>query len=97
MGINIEIKAHCDDLESLKTKLLQLPVSYEGQDLQIDTFFNVPNGRLKLRESTLYGNILIPYLRPDRDGPKQSNYELIPVSDPQKVKILIVKILGIKG
>lgn len=97
MGINIEIKAHCDDLETLKTKLLQLPVSYEGQDLQIDTFFNVPNGRLKLRESTLYGNILIPYLRPDRDGPKQSNYELIPVSDPQKVKILIGKILGIKG
>lgn len=97
MGINIEIKARCDDLESFKSKLLQLPVSYEGEDFQIDTFFTVPNGRLKLRESILYGNILIPYIRPDREGLKQSDYELIPISDPQKVKYLLGNILEIKG
>jgi predicted adenylyl cyclase CyaB len=97
MGINIEIKAHCDNLESFKSKLLQLPVTFEGEDTQIDTFFRVSHGRLKLRESTIYGNILIPYLRPNKEGPKQSDYELIRVSNPQKVKILLGQILGIVG
>ncbi len=97
MGINIEIKARCDDLDIFKSKLLQLPVTFEGEDFQVDTFFNVPQGRLKLRESILYGNILIPYLRPDQDGPKQSDYELIPISDPQRLKGLLGKIFGIKG
>ncbi|HEM49496.1 MAG TPA: class IV adenylate cyclase [Caldithrix sp.] len=97
MGINIEIKARCDNLDVFKSKLLQLPVTFEGEDFQTDTFFIVPHGRLKLRESTLYGNILIPYLRPDQEGPKQSNYEIIPLADSQKTKLLLSSILGIKG
>lgn len=97
MGINIEIKAYCGDLESFKSKLLQLPVTFEGEDSQVDTFFQVSHGRLKLRESILYGNILIPYLRPDKEGPKQSDYELIPISNPQKVKTLLGQILGTMG
>ena len=97
MGINLEIKARCDDLEAFKSRILQLPVSYEGEDSQLDTFFNVPQGRLKLRESTMYGKILIPYIRPDRDGPKQSEYQLIPISDAGKTKSLLSEILGIKG
>ena len=97
MGINIEIKAYCDDLELFQSKLLQLPVTFEGMDFQTDTFFNVPHGRLKLRESSLYGNILIPYLRPDQEGPKQSEYELIPISDAEKIKNLFSKILGFNG
>ena len=97
MGTNIEIKAQCDDLEIFRSRLLQLPVILEGEDFQVDTFFNVPNGRLKLRESTLYGNILIPYTRPDKKGPRQSDYELVPVSDPQKLKKVLGNILGIKG
>ena len=97
LGINIEIKARCDDLELFKSRVLQLPVTFEGEDFQTDTFFKVPQGRLKLRESSLYGNKLIPYLRPDQDGPKQSDYELIPISDPQKIKDILNKILGIKG
>lgn len=72
-------------------------MTLEGEDVQIDTFFKVPNGRLKLRESSLYGNILIPYLRPNQNGPKQSSYELIPISDPEKTKTLLGIILGILG
>lgn len=97
MGINIEIKARCDDLDLFKSKLLQLPVTLEGEDFQTDTFFKVPQGRLKLRVSTLYGSILIPYLRVDQEGTKQSEYELIPVSDPQKTRNLLGEILGLKG
>lgn len=97
MGINIEIKARCDDLDSFKSRLLQLPVTFEGDDFQTDTFFKVPKGRLKLRESTLYGDILIPYIRPNREGLKQSNYEIIHVLDSQKTKNLFDTILGLKG
>lgn len=97
MGINIEIKARCENLDLFKSRLVQLPVTFEGEDIQIDTFFNAPNGRIKLRESRLYGDILIPYTRPDEQGPKQSTYELIPVSSPLKIKMLLGEILGLKG
>lgn len=97
MGKNIEIKAFCTNLKLFKSKLLQLPVTFEGVDFQTDTFFNVPHGRLKIRESSLYGNLLIPYWRSDQEGPKKSDYELIPISDARKIKILFSKILGIYG
>ncbi|MEJ2052791.1 MAG: class IV adenylate cyclase [Calditrichaceae bacterium] len=97
MGLNVEIKARYDDLETFQTQVIQLPVTFEGEDIQIDTFFNVKTGRLKLRESLLYGNLLIPYLRPDQTGPKQADYELIKISDPKKLKFLFDEILGIYG
>lgn len=97
MGKNIEIKARCDNLYDFKSKLLQLPVTFEGEDFQVDTFFKVSKGRLKLRESSLSGNVLIPYLRPDQKGPIQSDYDLIKISNPQKLKFLLTEILGIKG
>lgn len=97
MGKNIEIKACCSNLKLFKSKLLQLPVTFEGVDFQTDTFFNVSHGHLKLRESSLYGNLLIPYNRPDQEGPKNSDYELIPISNTKKIKDLFSKILGING
>lgn len=97
MGRNIEIKAFCYDVAEFKTKLENLPTTFEGDDVQIDTFFKVPKGRLKLRESKLYGNILIPYLRPDQSGPKQADYGLIQIDDVEKIKTLFIEILGVMG
>ena len=46
---NVEIKAHCAALKPLEQILLAQGADYKGLDHQIDTYFQVPNGRLKLR------------------------------------------------
>ncbi|MGD9899432.1 MAG: class IV adenylate cyclase [Calditrichaceae bacterium] len=96
MSLNIEIKARFNDPELFKTKIAELQTTYAGRDHQTDTFFHVPKGRLKLRESSLYGNILIPYIRNDQAGPKKSDYTLIKIDDSQKTKDLLTHILGIR-
>jgi len=96
VGLNIEIKAHCQNLEIVKKKLQALPVESAGVDRQTDTFFMTPKGRLKLRQSSLYGNLLIPYLRADQQGPKQSQYVLIELSDADRVNSLLTEILGVR-
>jgi len=97
MSTNIEIKAYFPDKKVFQEKIGQLQCAYEGMDEQVDTFFETAAGRIKLRESSLKGVFLIPYIRPDREGPKTSDYALIEIADPLKVKQLLTDILGIKA
>jgi predicted adenylyl cyclase CyaB len=93
--INIEFKAKCPDPSFVRTLLISHKAEFKGKDHQIDTYYNVPTGRLKLRE----GNIetaLIHYERHDLEGPKQSNI-LLHHPDPtntQSLKEILHKILG---
>lgn len=93
-GSNLEIKARCADLVAVRARAERLATSHLGVDAQVDTYFQVPRGRLKLRESSLSGGQLIPYLRRDERGPKRSDYQVIPVSDPSAVRGLLEAILG---
>lgn len=97
MGQNMEIKACCRDVPLFRKKLESLPVRFEGDDVQTDTFFCVSNGWLKFRESKLYGNTLIPYQRPRQSEPKQSDYSLIPITNGEKTKHLLSQLLGVNG
>lgn len=94
MSFNIELKANCADLEVFEAKVKKLNHTFDGEDKQIDTFYHVPRGRLKLRESSLYGDFLIPYLRPDNSGPKRSDYSLLPVSDVPATKRVLEGMFG---
>ena len=47
--IDVEIKARCDNHEKIREILKSKSANFKGTDHQIDTYFNVPNGRLKLR------------------------------------------------
>lgn len=96
MGKNIEIKANCADLIAFENKVKEMPVHFEGTDQQTDTFYVVPKGRLKLRESSLYGNILIPYFRPDTNDSKESDYSLLKVDDVQQTKLILQKMFGVR-
>lgn len=95
MSFNIELKARCADLNAFEERVKQLPHTFDGLDNQIDTFYHVPKGWLKLRESSLYGNFLIPYVRPDKDGPKRSDYSLLPVNDIPATKNILKNMFGI--
>ncbi|MCB0632833.1 MAG: class IV adenylate cyclase [Saprospiraceae bacterium] len=73
--LNVEIKARTDRAEQIRQILEAQNARFIGIDHQIDTYFVVPSGRLKLRQ----GNIettLIHYARPDQAGPKTSTVSL---------------------
>jgi len=66
-----EIKAKCPDPDKIKNILLSKSAFFKGIDHQIDTYFKVNNGRLKLREGQIE-NTLIHYKRKNIAGPKKS-------------------------
>jgi adenylate cyclase class 2 len=93
---NIEIKAHYPNIEKAKTIAERVATKYLGLDHQIDTYFCTAKGRLKLRESSLSGAMLIPYIRSDISGPKKSEYALLQTQDPCLAKRLLTDILGVE-
>lgn len=95
MSANVEVKARCTDLAALRRRAEALATRYVGVDRQVDTYFRTRAGRLKLRESSLSGGQLVPYLRPDGDGARVSDYQVIPVSDAAAARELLSKLLGV--
>lgn len=70
-NVSFEIKARCASLDKARTRLRQTNPKFVGKDHQIDTYFVVPEGRLKLREGDIE-NSLIYYRRENQSGPKIS-------------------------
>lgn len=95
MHINYEFKAKCNNAAELELKLKQLGPLFIGTDHQIDTYFNVQNGRLKLREGTIE-NSLIHYHRTNEAGAKQSDVTLYQHQPGKSLKELLTKALGVK-
>ena len=92
---NIEIKAVYPNLEKAREVCRRLNAKFIGVDRQVDTYFTVPKGRFKLRESSLSGAFLIPYIRPNQEGPKKSDYGLIKVENAEHIKALLSQIFEI--
>lgn len=68
---NVEIKAHCNHPQQIRDWLMAQGADYKGMDHQVDHYFKVPSGRLKLRRGNIE-SALIQYHRPDDLGPKHS-------------------------
>lgn len=94
--LNIEIKAKCRNPEQIRKYLQNRKAEYKGMDHQTDTYFNVQNGRLKLREGNIENNLIF-YERNDQPGAKPSNFQLINVTEPGVLKKVLIKSLGIKA
>lgn len=95
MPTNIEFKAKCNNILEAEQKLLQLLPKFIGEDHQIDTYFNVTNGRLKLREGNIE-NSLIYYERANTKDVKQSNVILYNHTPNQQLKDLLTTVHGVK-
>jgi len=94
MATNIEIKAKCNNPITIKEILKSRNADFKGVDHQIDTYFKVANGRMKLRE----GNIetaLIQYNRPNQAGPKKSDYVLYHPHPDSSLKQLLTQANGV--
>jgi predicted adenylyl cyclase CyaB len=97
MPANIEIKARVRDFESLQQATAQLSVTPCQIISQEDTFFNCPNGRLKLRELSAHCAQLIYYQRQDITGPKHSEYQIFETDNPAGLKLILAEAFGIRG
>jgi predicted adenylyl cyclase CyaB len=95
MHINYEFKASCGDIEKLELKLKELNPLFIGTDHQTDTYFNVLDGRLKLREGNIE-NSLIHYHRTNTAGAKQSDVTLYRHQADKNLKDILIKSLGVK-
>jgi predicted adenylyl cyclase CyaB len=86
--LNVEIKARTYRAVAIKELLEAQKARFVGVDHQIDTYFKVPKGRLKLRQGTIE-KTLIHYHRPDQSGPKQSQVTLHhPIADESLKEVL---------
>jgi predicted adenylyl cyclase CyaB len=95
---NIEIKARIRDVASATQTADDLCGCGPAAVLhQVDTYFSVPSGRLKMREFGDDGppGELIYYQRPDVPGPRASEYLIAPVSDPDELKAVLGAALGV--
>ncbi len=96
MPINIEFKARSSRIDQLENLLQQQHPEFIGEDHQVDTYFNVPSGRLKLREGNIE-NALIYYERENTSGAKSSQVLLYQHKPDPSLKEILVKTLGIKA
>lgn len=97
MPTNIEIKAHARDFEEIRSRAETLSDTDVEVIPQEDIFFNVPQGRLKLRVLAPGHGELIYYTRPDQEGPKRSDYHIAHTSDPEDLKYVLELAYGIRG
>lgn len=93
--LNIEIKARCDNPGNIRTILKDRDAHFKGTDHQIDTYFNVPDGRLKLRQGSIEQNLIF-YRRADSKTPEASDINLVPVDETKALHALLANALGIK-
>ena len=93
---NIEFKARTKDVDALERRLKTLNPVYKGMDHQVDTYFNVNRGRLKMREGNIE-NALIHYDRKDTASQKQSDVILFRHDPDKSLKDILTLHLGIKA
>jgi predicted adenylyl cyclase CyaB len=97
MATNVEIKARVTDFDAFKKRIESISESPAELIMQEDVFFRTTRGRLKLRIFKPERGQLIYYERADRTGPKLSQYEISETLEPQKMRTVLEKALGLRG
>jgi homotetrameric cytidine deaminase len=93
---NVEFKARDADPAGTLAAAVAAGATDEGVLHQVDTYFNVPSGRLKLREQEPGGAWLIPYARADAAEARVSSYDLVAVDAPSSMKEALAGVLGVE-
>jgi homotetrameric cytidine deaminase len=91
---NLEIKARDADPRRTLEAALALGAEDKGDLTQRDTYFGGARGRLKLREQTPGEPELIQYRRPDEQGPRTSEFRVVPVEAAGPLKEALDAALG---
>jgi len=90
----VELKARVNALDSVRRKIINLRAHHIGTFKQIDVYFEVPKGRLKLREVEGKNTAeLVYYERKNVANPRESNVFILGVQKPVVFKTLLEKVL----
>ena len=96
MHLNIEFKARTNRLAEQEALLQQQPsLRFAGEDMQVDTYFNVAYGRMKLREGNIE-HALIHYTRENTASSKSSQVILYQAKPDPALKAILTTALGVK-
>jgi predicted adenylyl cyclase CyaB len=91
---NVEAKFRLLNVAAAHQKAEAIGFEHIATITQRDTFFAVSKGKLKLREQP-DGAWLIRYQRSDADGLQLSDYEIVTVSEPPRLRELLSAALGV--
>jgi len=88
----VELKAKMNNVEEVKRRLLLLGAQHVGKFHQIDTYFKVRHGRLKIRETERQDSAdIVFYERPNVPDIKKSYILLVHVQPLEVAKELLAK------
>lgn len=93
--LNVEIKARCPRPDWVRAMLLAQQARFVGEDHQVDIYFQVATGRLKLREGNIE-NALIFYQRDNQGSPKKSAVTIYPCAPDSNLKSVLTAAIGVK-
>jgi len=93
-SLSLEIKARCSVLARVRAVLQKNKARLKGLDHQIDTYFRVPFGRLKLREGNIE-NALIYYERGNQKNSKVCHSTLFPFVKGTRLKEILAQAFGV--
>jgi adenylate cyclase class 2 len=96
MAKNLELKARIPSVERAEAAAMACGAAFSQSLHQVDIYFNVPHGRLKLRDIEGEGAELIFYERGEDREERWSIYERIPCLEPARLKAILEAALGIK-
>jgi adenylate cyclase, class 2 len=92
--INYEFKARLKNDAMVRSALKALRARYFGTDHQVDTYFRVPTGRLKIREGRIE-NALIFYQRTNAARARRSKIEMIMLPPRNSIRAILAAALGV--
>ncbi len=92
---NLEFKARVSDPKALQSRVRALGADPWGDLRQTDTYFAVERGRLKLRETAGYQAEFVYYERAEDDATRPSDYELARSPDPEALRSMLTRALGV--
>ncbi len=91
--LNFEFKARLNNEQQVRAALERLDARFIGTDHQIDTYFRVPTGRLKVREGRLE-NALIFYQRSNLRRARQASVEMMLLPRRNSLRAILARSLG---
>ncbi len=93
MPQNLELKARIRSLKKAEATATGIGARFAGDLRQVDTYFRVRRGRLKLREVDSKKGELIYYRRAHKRGARLSRYVIYPVGRVREAKRLLCSFL----
>jgi predicted adenylyl cyclase CyaB len=90
---NLEAKFRLVDHAEAEVRAATIGYTWRSILNQRDTFFRVPNGKLKLREEN--GTAALIFYHRSESGPLMlSNYEIVPIAEPARTLRMLTDALG---